>query len=60
MPEQRPPFVCIKQETWCAEAAQRDPQAAAFLLDRHILLDDRFELAARILCPGQETARSVH
>jgi hypothetical protein len=60
MQENRPPLVCFKQETWCAEAARLDPQAATFLLDERIPLDDRFEVAARILCPGPETARMVH
>jgi hypothetical protein len=55
-----PVFIRYKQESWCAAAAQRDPQAADFLLDEHIPLEDRFELAARILCPGPETARTVH
>jgi hypothetical protein len=42
------------------DAAQCDLAAAAFLLDERIPLDDRFEVAAQILCPGPETARTVH
>lgn len=61
MQERRPPFVRFKQETWCAEAAQRDPDAAAFLLDQSIPLADRFEFAARILCPtSPETQHTLH
>jgi hypothetical protein len=30
------------------------------LLDHRIPLGDRFEVAARILCPGPETTRTVH
>jgi hypothetical protein len=60
MEKTRPPFVRWKQGCWCDEAAQRDPAAAAFLLDERIPLDDRFEVASRILCPGKETARTVH
>jgi hypothetical protein len=29
-------------------------------VDERIPLDDRFEVAARILCPGPETARTLH
>jgi hypothetical protein len=60
MEQQRPPFVRWKQKCWCAEAAQHDKSAAAFLLDERIPLDNRFEVAARILCPGTETARTLH
>jgi hypothetical protein len=54
------PFVRWKQRCWCFDAAQRDLTAAEFLLDERIPLDDRFEVAARILCPGPKTARTVH
>lgn len=60
MREKPPPFVCFKQQAWCAAAAQRDTAAAAFLLDQSIPLANRFECAARILCPGPETARTLH
>jgi len=60
MEKTRPPFVRWKQACWCAEAAQRDKSAAAFLLDERIRPDNRFEVAARILCPGPETARTAH
>ena len=60
MEKKRPPLVRWKQQRWCADAAQHDQTAAAFLLDERIPLDDRFEVAARILCPGPETARTVH
>jgi hypothetical protein len=56
----RPPFVRWKQQCWCDEAAQADTSAAEFFLDERIALDDRFEVAARILCPGAERARTVH
>jgi len=61
MAKTRPTFVRWKQACWCAEAAQRDKAAAAFLLDERIPLDDRFEFAARILCPASpETVRNLH
>jgi hypothetical protein len=60
MEKTRPPFVRWKQDRWCAEAARHDQTAAAYLLDERIPLDDRFEVAARILCPGLEMARTVH
>jgi hypothetical protein len=60
MTRARPSFLLWKQTSWCAEAARRDRSAAAFLLDEAIALDDRFEVAARILCPGRETAPTVH
>jgi hypothetical protein len=60
MEKTRPPFVRWKQRCWCVDAAQRDQTAALFLLDERIPLDDRFELAARILCPDPATARTVH
>jgi hypothetical protein len=61
MSETPTPFVRWKQACWCAEAAQRDKAAAAFLLDEHIPLDDRFEFAARVLCPASpETMRALH
>jgi hypothetical protein len=58
MEKTRPPFVRWKQGCWCDEAAQRDPAAAAFLLDERIPLDDRFEVAVRILHPDQ--AQALH
>jgi len=60
MQQVRPPFVRWSQQRWCNDAAQRDTSAAEFLLDERIALDDRFEVAARILCPGPQTARTVH
>jgi hypothetical protein len=60
MEKERPPFVRWKQKCWCSEAAQLDKSAAEFLLDERIALDDRFEVAVRILCPGPETARTLH
>lgn len=60
MQKTRPPFVRWKMQLWCADAAQHDQTAAVFLLDERIPLDDRFEVGARILCPGPETARTVH
>jgi hypothetical protein len=60
MNKTRPPFVRWKLQCWCVDAAQRDQTAATFLLDERIPLDDRFEVAARILRPGPETARTVH
>jgi hypothetical protein len=55
MEKDRPPFVRWMQRNWCFRAAQVDMSAAAFLLNDRIPLDDRFEVASRILCPGQET-----
>jgi hypothetical protein len=60
MQKTRPPFVRWKMQLWCADAAQQDQTASVFLLDERIPLDDRFEVAPRILCPGPETARTVH
>ena len=60
MEKTRPPFVRWKLQCWCIDAAERDLTAAAFLLDERIPLDDRFEVAARILCPGPQTARTLH
>ena len=61
MQQKRPPFVRFKQETWCVEAAQRDPRAAAFLLNKNIPLDLRFAYATGILCPtSPETVRTLH
>ena len=37
-----------------------DKRAAAFLRNEEIPLDDRFEVASRILCPGPATARTLH
>ena len=46
------PAVCtLDAGCLCAKAAQRDKSAAALLLDERVPLDDRFEVAARILCP---------
>lgn len=56
----RPPFVRWKQQCWCVDAAQRDPTAAAFLLDERIPLEDRFEVAVGILQPAEAPARTVH
>ena len=56
----RPPFVRWKQKCCCFDAAQRDLTAAAFLLDERIPLEDRFEVAVRILHPAEVPARSVH
>jgi hypothetical protein len=60
MEQVRPPFVRWKQQCWCAAAAQADKSAAEFLLDERIPLEERFEVAVRILCPGPETARTLH
>jgi hypothetical protein len=60
MEKLRPPFVRWKQRCWCDEAAQQDTRAAEFLLGERIPLDDRFEVAVRILCPGSVTARTLH
>ena len=60
MERERPAFVRRKQQCWCNEAAQADLNAAGFLLDEKMPLDDRFEVAARILCPGPETARTLN
>jgi hypothetical protein len=60
MQQRRPPFISFKQQAWCAEAAQQDPHAAAFLLDERIPLDDRFEFATRILCPAESVRLTVH
>jgi hypothetical protein len=60
MTQTRPTFVRWKQQCWCVEAAQYDQDAAAFLLDERIPLDDRFEHAARILCPAYFGARTLH
>jgi len=56
----RPPLVRWKQTCWCAVAAQADRTAAPFLLDERIPLDDRFEVAIRILHPDQAAARTPH
>lgn len=60
MEQEQPPFVRWHQQCLCGEAAQLEPRAAEFLLDERIPLKDRFEVAARILCPGPETARTLH
>jgi len=60
MEKTRPLFVRWKQKCWCAEAAQRDKSAAAFLLNDQIPLDDRFDYAARILYPACIVARTAH
>jgi hypothetical protein len=60
MDQGRPAFVRWNQQCWCSAAAQADLSAAEFLLDERIPLDDRFEVAVRILCPGAETARTLH
>jgi hypothetical protein len=60
MEQEQPPFVRWHQRCLCSEAAQLDPHAAEFLLDERIPLEDRFEVATRILCPGQATARALH
>ena len=57
MEKTRPPFVRWKQACCCAEAAQRDKSAAAFLL--RIPLDNRFEVAARILCHGDRGGQAA-
>ena|SRR5579872_6383413 len=56
----RPPFVRWKQRCWCFDAAQRDLTAAEFLLDERFPLDDRFEVAARILCPRPAAGHTLH
>ena len=43
MEKTRPPFVRWKLQCWCVDAAQRDQNAAAFLLDERIPLDDQLE-----------------
>jgi len=60
MDDTNTPFVRWKKKCWCFEAAQADLNAAQFLLDEKIALDDRFEVAARILCPGPATTRTLH
>jgi hypothetical protein len=60
MEQVRLPFVRWKQQCWCIAAARHDTNAAEFLPDERIPLDDRFEVAARNLCPGAETARTLH
>jgi hypothetical protein len=60
MEQTRPPFVRWKQKCLCFDAAQQDLRAAEFLLDEQIPLDDRFEVAMRILFPGPETAHTLH
>jgi hypothetical protein len=60
MEQKRPAFIRWKKQSWCNDAAQHDRGAAEFLLDEQIPLQDRFEVAARILCPGPETARTLH
>jgi hypothetical protein len=60
MEQPRHPFVRWKQKRWCAEAALRDPPAARFLLDERIPLEDRFEVAVRVLHPADAPARTMH
>jgi len=60
MQHERGSFIRWSQQCWCNDAAQLDDGAAEFLRDERIPLDDRFEVAARILCPGPETARTLH
>jgi hypothetical protein len=59
MEKTRTLFVFWNMRCRCFDAAQRDLTTAAFLLDERISLDDRLEVAARILCPGPETARTL-
>jgi hypothetical protein len=60
MEQERPAFIRWKKSCWCVAAAQADTSAVTFLLDDKIPLGDRFEVAARILCPGPETVRTPH
>jgi hypothetical protein len=54
-------FVRWKNSCWCVEAAQLDAQAAPFLLNEHLPVDVRFELAIAILHPVKDReGRSLH